>query len=329
MQTLIPLTLRDAYYLPIEREIRRIFDQLIYVPMLAILGLRISGIEGYEIRNTGSALIDAIELGTVWYDNGKFQGRFNARISSALQRIGAVFSDASKSWLLSHIQVPSDVRMAQARANIRYEELRRRMLLTLNDVTPEKIDATSRTKRNYEKTVTLMETDLQKTVAIHKAPESALSQIIIEAKLTEKQKEIIAEEWGTNLDKYIKGWVAENVIKLRDEITPHVLSGGRALGLVKVIQDNYGVSLRKAKFLARQETSLLMSKFQESRYRDIGIQRYRWSDSHDKRVRHDHHLLNGKIFSWDMPPVTNRKTGTRNNPGEDFGCRCVAIPVVE
>ncbi len=58
-----------------------------------------------------------------------------------------------------------------------------------------------------------------------------------------------------------------------------------------------------------------------------GILEYRWSTSKDERVRHDHKALDTKIFSFASPPVTNLKTGARNNPGCDFGCRCIAIPI--
>ena len=72
----------------------------------------------------------------------------------------------------------------------------------------------------------------------------------------------------------------------------------------------------------------MVSKYRQIRYEDVGIRRYMWSTSGDVRVRHDHKELNGKIFYFDNPPITDKATGARNNPGEDFGCRCVAIPVM-
>jgi SPP1 gp7 family putative phage head morphogenesis protein len=65
----------------------------------------------------------------------------------------------------------------------------------------------------------------------------------------------------------------------------------------RIIMDNYGVGQRKAKFLARQETALLMSKFHEQRYKEIGVTKYIWSTSNDgDRVRDDHKVLNNKVF---------------------------------
>ena len=146
--------------------------------------------------------------------------------------------------------------------------------------------------------------------------------------MTAAQRQLIATQWGTNLDLYIKNWAADNILKLRKQITENTFAGRRAEDMVSLIRQNYGVGQRKAEFLARQETSLLMSKFHESRFKDIGSQSYIWSSSDDERVREDHKLLNGKIFSWDSPPVVDRRTGRTGHPGEDFGCRCVAIALI-
>ena len=72
----------------------------------------------------------------------------------------------------------------------------------------------------------------------------------------------------------------------------------------------------------------MVSKYRQIRYEEVGIDNYIWSTSHDSRVRHDHRELQGKVFSFSNPPITDKATGARNNPGEDFGCRCVAIPVM-
>lgn len=46
---------------------------------------------------------------------------------------------------------------------------------------------------------------------------------------------------------------------------------------------------------------------------------YIWRTRGDNKVRATHAANNGRIFSWDDPPVTG-------HPGEDYGCRCWAQP---
>ena len=47
---------------------------------------------------------------------------------------------------------------------------------------------------------------------------------------------------------------------------------------------------------------------------------YEWRTRGDGRVRSSHRENDGQVFSWDNPPPTG-------HPGEDYGCRCRAIPV--
>lgn len=161
-------------------------------------------------------------------------------------------------------------------------------------------------------------------------PKSFVEQVVIQPKFTPEQVTKIAEEYTENMKMYIKGWTEENIIKLREEIKQNTLEGKRFEGIVSAIENNYGVSQSKAKFLARQETNLLATKLKETRYLDAGVTEYRWvcvkgSPAHP--VRPMHKKLDGTVHSWNNPPIVDQK-GNRKNPGEDFNCRCVAKPIV-
>lgn len=315
MAHITPLVLREKYFQAIEKEVQRLFNILIYAPLVDILNKD----NPYEITNSLTSLIEAIRNGTVWYEDGLFKGQFTAKISIALRGLGAAFNSLTRTWSLPLELLPDDIRIAQADVNDHMTKVRERMISALDNVHLDNVDKLSTTPIQYRKTLDEMQKDFL----------SAAHAITVLPELTDSMRDIIAKEWGQNLDLYIKKWTGENIIKLREDIQANAFKGGRAESLVKMIQDNYGTSKSKAKFLARQETSLLMSKFQQTRYADIGITRYRWSTSHDERVRPDHAKLNGKVYSFDSPPVTCSKTGARNNPGEDFNCRCIAVPIVE
>ena len=316
MRQLHALPLRPKYWEAIEESINKAIAALLFQPLA--VGVT-TGHASYEILNTGNALLDAIRDGLVWYEQSHFAGAFNSKITMELRQIGARFNTLSKTWSLAPDQIPTDIRFAQAAANERYVKIREAFLYTLDNIDSDSIRNHVNFTAEYGKAIDWMEDDFQKTV----------TAITILVQLTPDNRKMISEQWGQNLELYVKDWLDENIINLRQEVQANAFAGHCANDLVKLIQQNYGVSQRKAKFLARQETSLLMSKFRETRYRDIGANRYRWSSSHDERVRHDHRDLNGKIFTWDSPPVTNKRTGARNNPGEDWGCRCVAIALIE
>lgn len=49
--------------------------------------------------------------------------------------------------------------------------------------------------------------------------------------------------------------------------------------------------------------------------------RYVWRTAGDSKVRHDHAVRDGRVYEWDNPPEVG-------HPGEDYGCRCWADPLV-
>lgn len=146
----------------------------------------------------------------------------------------------------------------------------------------------------------------------------------------------------------LRRWVDENVLKIKSipnealgEMQQIVLngykSGATITDITKSIQEQYKLSRRRAQLLARDQVSTLNSQISKMQQQDAGCTKYRWSDSRDSRVRDCHRSLNGKVFSWDEPPEmwydTKNSgrvyTGRRCHPGEDYCCRCVAIPVFD
>lgn len=318
MKLLKPIILKPEYYEAIEKEIMRFLHNHFYRPLM--LATQISD---DELKNDKDPLADAVRNGTVDYEAGKFTGNFNAAISRQLRELGATFNDKTKSWSLNADKVPVSVSMAKANADFAFEKMRKAVIKTLDDSTIDSVFAHhfahSYLQEKYEQAIQWMNDDFKKTV----------KSISIPPQLTGAQKKIIAEEWTNNLKLYIRGWTRENTVALREKVEKNAYAGQRAGNMVKMIKDNYGVAENKAKFLARQETSLLMSKFRETRYKDVGIQKYKWSTSGDQRVRDDHKHLDGKIFFFSSPPIVDKNSGRRGNPGEDFNCRCIARPVWE
>jgi len=306
----IPLKLK--YFAPIEAEIMQIFDELIYRPMMETLT------RNNEYGNAADPLAEAIRSGDLFIDSGVIKGNFNARLSKRIRDLGGKMSKRAGGFVFDPDKIPVEWRFAQAAADQRYKDLAAGMIQTLDNINVESIDLLSDTKEKYTKSIEWMEGDFQR----------AVQSITIAPTLTQASVDMLASEWALNLDLYIKNWTADNILKLRQDIATNAFAGRRSADLVKTIMDNRKVGKAKATFLARQETSLLMSKYHESRYRDIGSTGYIWDGADDERERQDHRDLNGKQFSWDSPPVTNRRTGARNHPGEDYGCRCVPIALI-
>lgn len=99
--------------------------------------------------------------------------------------------------------------------------------------------------------------------------------------------------------------------------------GLRFTDISKGIQKSFGITHRRAKLIARDQTTKLNASLTKLRQEEVGVEEYIWQTSGDERVRPTHRANDGKKFRWDSPPA---KTG---HPGNDVNCRCVARPVLD
>lgn len=129
--------------------------------------------------------------------------------------------------------------------------------------------------------------------------------------------------------KAIKVWGHEALERLRTQVEKNALQGYRAEGMAQRIRDEFGVSKSRADLIARQEVDNFMAAYHAATAADAGLSRYVWTCVRDSRTRQAHKDLNGRIFSFANPPITDPRTSARNNPGQDFRCRCRARILIE
>lgn len=98
--------------------------------------------------------------------------------------------------------------------------------------------------------------------------------------------------------------------------------GRRVEDIAKDIRERADVSQSRAELIARDQTLKLNGQINQTRQENAGVTSYTWSTSHDERVREEHRELDGKVFQWSDPPEPG-------HPGEDFQCRCIALPVFD
>jgi SPP1 gp7 family putative phage head morphogenesis protein len=104
--------------------------------------------------------------------------------------------------------------------------------------------------------------------------------------------------------------------------------GGRVEQIQRDIEAETGATPARAALIARDQVLSLNAQVTQARHEAAGITEYVWSTSRDERVRASHRALEGRTFAYADPPVVDAKSGRRENPGQDFRCRCVAVPVV-
>lgn len=132
--------------------------------------------------------------------------------------------------------------------------------------------------------------------------------------------------WNELNTDLIKSIPKDSLAEMQDIVLTAYQNGDTITSILKKVQHTYGVSRSKAEFLARDQMAKLNSSLTQFQQTDAGVSEYIWSSSGDGRVRDRHRFLDGKTFSWSDPPIVDIKTGRRAHPGEDYQCRCVALP---
>lgn len=271
-------------------------------------------------------LLDALRSGRVQYTGGVFSGEFSAAITTAIKNMGGVFDARNHSFKIDPSFVPSWMKAEAAAFHIKALDLHIMLKRKLADI-----------QKNIVHDVNIRSVDAEKTIdSMEEGFKPVAKKLEVNPELGEASRDRLAAEYSENLKLYIQKFADDQIFTLREAVEENAREGYRMDRLIPKIKQRYNVTVRKAKFLARNETSIFMSKYHEQRYAEAGVTEYIWSTSHDARVRpalgthgsDNHRVLDGRTFAFKNPPIVDTAKGRKANPGQDYNCRCVAIPIV-
>lgn len=301
----------DILFKPIYAYVEDVFE----FPVLDILTDF-----GVDMRRNSkeTALTAAILAGQIYYQDGVFTGDFDAQTSKELRSYGADFSKSRKAFRLAAYDVPLAVRHASSVAKGKSESLHKELAAVLYLVSGNVEDS---------------ETDINTTASAKIVDRDIVSQLkkTVPDGFNVPDVKLSIDELATlkaQVDEAVKKNVAEAAIELARQIEQNGANGANLEKLREIIKTSFDRTRKRAKSIAEHQTALFIAKERERLYKSIGVNSYIWQTRLDDRVRPDHRILEGNQFTWDSPPVTNRSTGAHNHPGEDYGCRCAPLPVI-
>lgn len=130
----------------------------------------------------------------------------------------------------------------------------------------------------------------------------------------------------------IKSIPAKYLEEVQTLVMANMRSGMRPGFIEKALKEQFGVTQRRAKVIARDQTSKIQGELAEKQQKSAGFEYFQWIDSDDSRVRHRHSEIANKvtaygkgIYRWDNLPLS--ADGKPIKPGSDYQCRCIARPV--
>ncbi len=133
----------------------------------------------------------------------------------------------------------------------------------------------------------------------------------------------------------VDGFVSENVALIKSlpeqiiagvegTITRGVTSGKLHRDIAKDLEDRFGFGEDRAKLIARDQVGKFYGQVNATRQKELGIDQFIWRTSNDERVRDEHAVLEGEVFSF-----ADGGHPEEGLPGEAINCRCFAEPVFD
>ncbi len=305
------LMMKEAHYKGVDNDIKVYLYDTFFVPLLAL-------VNNTFYYNAKSVVVNALQSRRITYKNGSFKGKFNISISKELSHF-ATFDSRSKSWKVKHYSlIPSTIKAAILVIDSK-NTVMRDDLFSLMDNLENRFN--SNIEPNLGNSIGGTIDSMQKSLT------SDLRSIGIIPNITPEMRAKLIADYNKNLSLKIQGWDRYQVERLRNMVLKINETGYNKESIMSLIEREWGISQNRARVIAKQETSLFLSKFRREQNLKAGVTKYKWSTSHDERVRGKHAELDGKVFFYGDPPITDEK-GNKHEPGEDYGCRCVAIPVI-
>lgn len=309
---------KNRYLKPInlrKKEIKKIYDS-IKLFLKESLYNNITEIykEHYKksVYNTKQSILQLFKNEKLIVKNNVIYGDFNSYISKELRDLGLTYDKNKKGFIGI---IPNDILKICEELKIK----NKRFIYDLDDYLNTYL-------QNLENNIETINIDYSPMIEDYKEQLiNSFERFNIKSSFLTTD---INNNYINNSKLFIKNMLFEETTKMRNELRELVEQGASNKSISQYLQDNYKMTQKKSLFIARQESSLLLSEYSKQQYLNNGIKKYIWSTSNDERVRKLHRELNNTIQEFNNPPIDDTN-GKRHNPGENFNCRCVAIPILE
>lgn len=127
----------------------------------------------------------------------------------------------------------------------------------------------------------------------------------------------------------IKSIPVEYFQRIQDAVLSSITDGKGLADLVPALQDIGGITERRAKNIAIDQTHKMYQGLNTGRMKAVGVKSFEWVHSGGgQHPRPMHIAMSGKIYSFNNLPIIE-EDGERGIPGQAINCRCTMIPVVK
>jgi hypothetical protein len=339
------MRIKQSWYSDIEEQLKDYFYKTYFEPILELFK--------EPLYNSTNDVINAINKGRVVFQGDEIYGVFNMKVSNELRKF-AKFNKYTKRWKIKDkTLIPKDILSASIIANEKARQLHSRMKTVIDNIANTSKDKIGSIDFNIDGVSKEMDAALNKEridLGVRYTPNDYVRQQMVD-QYNENMKLSIVNELDPGC------WDTKQVERLREMVSKMTYEGYNRQKMIEAIQTEFETSKSKARFLARQETTLFYSDLSTSRFTDAGIHVYQWLTMDDYRVVGDpsgkypdpskghgnHYVLHKKfckfnddsVYADTLEDVKNNKWKSRaaigapvTKPGLEFFCRCVKKPII-
>lgn len=147
--------------------------------------------------------------------------------------------------------------------------------------------------------------------------------------LTKQSKAIVKASYLENL--YLIKSIPSEIIMRYEGALYNTIAGYDSASLNKLAKTIGGISDRRARTIAIDQTNKAIEKFSIARSQDLGFEYYQWQTAEDERVstgKGGHRQLNGRIYRYDTPTAVIDSYGNKGHTAQRVRCRCIQLPVI-
>lgn len=173
------------------------------------------------------------------------------------------------------------------------------------------------------------QSDKASSTQVHKSLEELSGGLSLSTKNLDGQlKEILKATIAENVD-LIKSIPAKYLINVRGAVMRSITQGRGLQDLVPYLHEQRGVTLRRARMIAKDQTRKAMNNLSKGRLQNLGLDDYEWIHTGgSNHPRKEHVEMSGKVFSFSGKNMAVDKDGPCI-PGERINCRCRFRPVLK
>jgi SPP1 gp7 family putative phage head morphogenesis protein len=154
------------------------------------------------------------------------------------------------------------------------------------------------------------------------------SGLSVKFKMTAQMNDVMRASMNEQVS-LIKSIAQQHLQEVEGLVMRSVAQGGNLAELSQQLEHRYGVTKRRAAFIATDQNSKATATLQRVRQTELGIEEAEWRHSHaGKTPRPSHVAMNGTAYKIKDGMPDPALGGKRIWPGTEPRCRCFSKPIL-